>query len=334
MAYPPDAAGGSFAGLLDTRHARPVAGALVASGAFTVDMRMPADQWFRWKSGILAPCGCNCRRLNSMPTLRRVVDDALADATRSSFPGADYIVAVAHAGIPWAKTLAERLDLPLAYVRAGARTADGPLVECSPAGGTRAVIIEDVVASGTSAARAIQALLAETGMRVAGVQSIANWNFPEMRARLASWVVRAVTSYPQVLASAQDAGLVSAADVSELLRFYADPRGHSWRVPGGRSRQALCHAPQDSGPQDSGPQDSGPQDRGPSPPAVERVVGPADLRAGPKPSCSTCTTRSSTRRRTTPSTARCRPRSASARSAGSPATAPSDLPRCWVRCRT
>jgi orotate phosphoribosyltransferase len=219
---------GPPAGLTDGRHSRPVATALVAAGAFTADLRMPRDQWFRWKSGILAPCGCNCRRLNAFPALRRLVDDALADATRSSFPGADYIVAVAHAGIPWAKTVAERLDLPLAYVRAAPREPGGPLVECEPGAGARAVIIEDVVASGGSTARAIQALLAETSLRVAGVQSVANWNFPEMRDRLAPWAVRAVTSYPQVLAAAHEAGLLSDADVSQLLRFYADPRGHRW----------------------------------------------------------------------------------------------------------
>lgn len=228
MAAPPDAANGWLAGLLDARHARPVAAALVASGAFTVDLRTPREQWYRWKSGILAPCGCNCRRLNTMPAFRRLVDDALADATRRSFPGADYIVAVAAAGIPWAKTLAERLDLPLAYVRTEARPGGGPLVECSPAGGTRAVVIDDVVASGTSTAQAIKALAAETDLRIAGVQSIANWNFPEMQARLAGWPVRAVTSYPQILASAQEAGLITADDVAQLMRFYADPRRHTW----------------------------------------------------------------------------------------------------------
>ena len=227
-APPPEAGGGPAAGLTDARHARPVAAALVASGAFTADLRLPRDQWFRWKSGILAPCGCNCRRLNALPALRRLVDDALADAVRFSFPGADYIVAVAHAGIPWAKTVAERLDLPLAYVRAEAREPGGPLVECEPGTGSKAVIIEDVVASGASAARAIRALLAETGLPVAGVQSIANWGFPEMRELLAPWTVRAVTSYPQVLASAGEAGLLSGADAAELLRFYADPRRHRW----------------------------------------------------------------------------------------------------------
>jgi orotate phosphoribosyltransferase len=236
MAYPSDAEATEFAGLIDARHARPVAAALVASGAFTVDMRMPTEQWFRWKCGILAPCGCNCRRLNTIPAFRRLVDDALTDATRASFPDSDYIIAVAHAGIPWAKTLAERLDLPLAYVRAEPRAAGGQLVECAPSRGARAVIIEDVVASGNSTARAIQALLAETGLRIAGVQSIANWNFPQMRALLAVWPVRAITSYPQVLASSLQAGLISAADMSQLLRFYADPRRHSWRTddPSGR----------------------------------------------------------------------------------------------------
>jgi orotate phosphoribosyltransferase len=243
MPSAPDSLGGLFADLVDTRHARTVADALVASGAFSVDLRMPKGQWFRWKSGILAPCGCNCRRLNALPAFRRIVDDALADAARSSFPDADYIIAVAHAAIPWAKTLAERLDLPLAYVRAEARAAGAPLVECSPGGGTRAVIVEDVVASGGSAARAIEAVTAETSLGVAGIQSIVNWNFPEMRARLAPWTVRAITSYPQVLASAQERGMIGAADVSQLLRFYADPRMHSWSVAGDPAQQALCAIP-------------------------------------------------------------------------------------------
>jgi orotate phosphoribosyltransferase len=218
-------------GLTDARHARAVAAALVTSGAFTADLRMPRDQWFRWKSGILAPCGCNCRRLNGAPALRRLVDEALADATRSSFPRADYIVAVAYAGLPWAKTVADRLGLPLAYVRADPRAPGGPLVECEPGAGDQAVIIEDVVASGGSAARAVRAVLAETSLRVAGVQSIANWDFPEMRDMLSPWTVRAVTSYPQVLDSAEETGVLSRADVSELMRFYADPRRHRW-LPG------------------------------------------------------------------------------------------------------
>ncbi len=96
---------------------------------------------------------------------RYPVGDRYSDTrVRSVFPWRfdSGVVAVAHAGIPRAKTVAERLDLPLAYVRAEAREPDGPLVECEPGAGDQAVIVEDVVASGGSAARAIQALLART----------------------------------------------------------------------------------------------------------------------------------------------------------------------------
>ncbi|HUN35371.1 MAG TPA: phosphoribosyltransferase family protein [Trebonia sp.] len=226
-------------GLTDPRLAGPVAAALVESGAFTASLAMPRDQWYRWKSGILAPCGCNCRRLNAIPVRRRLVDDALEATTRTSFPDADYIIGVALAGIPWAKTLADRLDLPLSYVRADPRAAGAPLVECSPGPRGRALVIEDVVASGGTVAAAIQALHAETSLEVVGVASIANWGFPEMRARLAPWKVRALTSYPQLLASAREAGLLTAADVSQLARFYADPHQHRWDPPDHDSRQPL-----------------------------------------------------------------------------------------------
>jgi hypothetical protein len=49
-----------------------------------------------------------------------------------------------------------------------------------------------------------------------------------MRALLAPWTVRAITSYPQLLASAREAGMVTAAEASQLLRFYAHPRSSDW----------------------------------------------------------------------------------------------------------
>jgi hypothetical protein len=61
-------------------------------------------------------------------------------------------------------------------------------------------------------------LSAETSLRVTGVLSIANWNLPQTREVLAPWPVRALTSYPQVLASAQEAGMLNPVGVSR-----ADP---------------------------------------------------------------------------------------------------------------
>ena len=169
---------GSMAGLVDARYARRVAEGLLTCGAFTVDLRMPRERWFRWKSGITAPFGCDCRQVNAFPVVRRLIDGAMADAVRQAFPDAGYVVGIAQAGIPWAKTLAERLDLPLAYVRTQSRAPGGPLVECAPRGTALAIVVEDVVASGETTRRAIHAISAETDLTVAGIQSIANWDFP------------------------------------------------------------------------------------------------------------------------------------------------------------
>ena len=214
--------------LVDARFARQVAGYLVDCGAFAVDLGLPRSAWFRWKSGITAPCGCDCRRLNAFPEQRGLIADALAAAVRDAFPGVDYVVGVAQAGIPWATSLAERLSLPLAYVRTQPRAAGGPRVECAPRGRGRAVLVEDVVASGASARAAIQAIGAETELTVAGVQSIANWDFPEARTALAGRRVRALTSYPYLLNHARGAGLIDDAGLALLTGFYHDPRNYTW----------------------------------------------------------------------------------------------------------
>ena len=219
---------GSMAGLVDARYARRVAEGLLTCGAFTVDLRMPRERWFRWKSGIMAPFGCDCRQVNAFPVVRRLIDGAMTDAVRQAFPDAGYVVGIAQAGIPWAKTLAERLDLPLAYVRTQSRAPGGPLVECAPRGTALAIVVEDVVASGETTRRAIHAISAETDLTVAGIQSIANWDFPEMRAALEQWPVRALTSYPHLVDCARAAGLIDDAGVAQLSRFYRDPRNQTW----------------------------------------------------------------------------------------------------------
>jgi hypothetical protein len=134
--------------LADARYALPVAECLVACGAFTVDFSMPRERWFRWKSGILAPLGCDCRRLNAFPACRRLVDRALAGAIAGAFPGMDYIVGVAHGGIPWARAVADRLGLPFGYVRAQPRASGGSRVDCLPGGVFRAGARADQLSAG------------------------------------------------------------------------------------------------------------------------------------------------------------------------------------------
>ncbi|HTI15951.1 MAG TPA: phosphoribosyltransferase family protein [Dictyobacter sp.] len=210
-------------------HADAVAKALVKSGSFSLGLHLSPEKWFKWKCGIVAPCGCNCRYLNGLPEVRRVIDRALVRAVRSAFPDADYIIAVANAGIPWAKTIAESLRLPLAYVRSEPKMmGKGHLVECSPVRGEHAIVVEDVVVSGKSTRETIDAIHHETNIHVAGVQSIVNWNFQAMRRSLAGYAVSALTSYPFILACALQEALLEEEGYRQLMSFYRNPYVHVW----------------------------------------------------------------------------------------------------------
>lgn len=216
-------------GTIATSQAQGVAKALVQSQAFRVDLQLPPEKWFHWKCGIVAPCGCNCRSINGFPKARRSIDGALEKAMKSTFPDVDYIVGVANAGIPWAKTLAERLSLPLAYVRSDPKAmGKGRLVECSPKGGQHAIVIEDVIVSGQSTINAIRAIHNETDVKVCGVLSIVNWNFLSMRKLLSEYDICALTSYPFILSCAFQERLIDEGGYRQLMTFYQNPQEHSW----------------------------------------------------------------------------------------------------------
>lgn len=216
-------------GIIAPSQAQEAAKALVKSQAFSVDLQLPPEKWFHWKCGIVAPCGCDCRSLNGFPKVRRSIDGALEKAMKSTFPAVDYIIGVANAGIPWAKTLAEHLNLPLAYVRSEPKAmGKGHLVECSPKGGQHAIIIEDVVVSGQSTINAIHAIHNETDVKVRGVLSIVNWNFQSMRKLLSTYDVCALTSYPFILSCAFQEGLIDEEGYRQLMTFYQNPQEHSW----------------------------------------------------------------------------------------------------------
>lgn len=208
----------------------PTAEALVKTNAYHVDMGIHPDDWFTWRSGIKAPCYCDCRHLNGDPEARVQVADALTEAVRHWFPGAELIVGMATAGIPWAWGVADNLRLPLAYVRRSAKGHGiGGLVECSPKQGAKAVLIDDLVASGDSLKTAIQVLAEEAKIQVVGIQTIVNWGFPAMRENLSGTPMKTLTSFPYILTHALAQSRINDDDMLELMAFYQSPRGYVWK---------------------------------------------------------------------------------------------------------
>ncbi len=141
--------------MADTRRA--LADELLRIGA--VQFR-PEDP-FTWASGIQSPIYTDNRLTLGYPALRRRICSALADAARQGGIGADLIAGTATAGIPHAAWLADRLDLPMVYVRAAPKGhGRGGQIEGPLAPGQTALLIEDLVSTGGSSLGAVAALRA------------------------------------------------------------------------------------------------------------------------------------------------------------------------------
>lgn len=178
---------------------RDVAALLLETGA--VEVRTDPEKWFTWTSGKRAPIYCDNRVLVSFPSARARVADFLADEIRSGFSDAEVIAGAATGGIPHAAWVAERLELPMVYVRAAAKEhGKGRRVEGRQLSGERVVLIEDLVSFGGSSLSAAEAL-EEEGGKVIGVQAIFSYGFPETLRRFeaAGIPLQALTDYDTLI---------------------------------------------------------------------------------------------------------------------------------------
>lgn len=150
---------------------------LLKTGA--VELRTEPEQWFTWASGKRAPIYCDNRVLISYPEVRTRIADALAEAIERGFPEVEVIAGAATGGIPHAAWVAERLELPMVYVRGSTKDhGKGKRVEGRKLAGERVVLLEDLVSFGGSALSAVTALREEGG-EVIGVQAIFSYGFAE-----------------------------------------------------------------------------------------------------------------------------------------------------------
>jgi len=178
---------------------REVAKLLVSIGA--VEVRTDPATWFTWASGEKAPVYCDNRVVISFPDARARIATALATSIRAAWPDAEVIAGTATAGIPHAAWVAEKLELPMVYVRGSAKEhGKGKRVEGRALRGERVALVEDAVSFGGSSLSAVEALQEEGGKCV-GVQAIYSYGFPKAVQRFADAGValRALTNFDALL---------------------------------------------------------------------------------------------------------------------------------------
>ena len=127
------------------------------------------DEPFTWASGIKSPIYCDNRLTLSVPAVRTRVEEGLARIVRERFPDAGALMGTSTAGIAHAAITATLLDLPMGYVRGGAKDhGRGNRIEGQLEKGERVVVIEDLISTGGSCIDGVEALR-EAGAEVLGV---------------------------------------------------------------------------------------------------------------------------------------------------------------------
>ena len=195
-----------------------IAQQLLSIGA--VELR-PNDP-FTWASGVKSPIYCDNRLTMSYPAVRKAIADALAETIRREYPEAQVIAGTATAGIPHAAWVAERLDLPMVYVRSKPKGhGQSNLIEGKILPGQKAVVIEDLISKGGSVLQAAQALQ-DAGFEVAGIAAIFTYGLPQAEQAIqeAGFTFHTLTDFPALVEQAGESGAIAAADLPMLNEWH------------------------------------------------------------------------------------------------------------------
>lgn len=183
---------------------------------------MRPDAPFTWASGWKSPIYCDNRKTLSFPDVRQHIAQGLAQVVRAQYPNANVIAGVATGAIAQGILVAELLDLPFVYVRPKPKEHGmGNQVEGFLPPNSKVAVIEDLISTGGSSLKAVDALRAE-GAEVLGMAAIFTYGFPlaDEAFKEANCQLVTLSNYDNLLPRAQAAGQVNEGQLSLL---------HEWR---------------------------------------------------------------------------------------------------------
>ncbi|HCD59716.1 MAG TPA: orotate phosphoribosyltransferase [Exiguobacterium sp.] len=203
----------------------PIASALLRIEAVTLSPNDP----YTWASGLRSPIYCDNRLTLSYPEVRSLIADALAEKVKRL--AVDVIAGTATAGIPHAALVAERLGLPMVYVRSGNKKhGKGNQIEGVIQPGQRVVVIEDLLSTGMSAIEAAEALQAK-GADVVRIQAIFSYGMERLSNNLRDAKIEsdALLTFEALLETAQQQGDITIEEQKQLADWSKDPVAWSER---------------------------------------------------------------------------------------------------------
>ena len=202
-----------------------IAKILLDVGAVNLNIQQP----FKFTSGILSPIYCDNRLVISFPEQRQLIIDAFIDTITTNNIHCDVIAGTATAGIPHAAWIADRLNLPMVYVR-GSSKAHGKKnqIEGKLTKGQTALVIEDLVSTGGSAINAANCLRTQ-GAVVNDCVAIFSYELTDTAKRFIENTIKlhTLTNFSTLVQVATELGQISEQDCQQALTWKETP--HNWQ---------------------------------------------------------------------------------------------------------
>ena len=188
------------------------------------------DEPFTWASGIKSPVYCDNRLTLTTPEVRTQIEEGLAQVIRENYPDVEVLMGTSTAGIAHAAIVGHLMNMPMGYVRSGAKDhgrknqIEGKLLP-----GQKVVVVEDLISTGGSAIEVVN-VLREAGAEVLGIASIFTYGMQKGLDRLAAANVKniSLTNFDAMAEAAAEAGYIKNDDIARLIAFRNNPSDESW----------------------------------------------------------------------------------------------------------
>lgn len=190
-------------------------------------IKLQPNDPFTWASGWKSPFYCDNRKTLSFAKLRTFVKLELTHAVLEHFPEAEAVAGVATGAIAQGALVADALNLPFAYVRSKPKDHGlENLIEGELKPGLKVVVVEDLISTGGSSLKAVEALRRH-GCEVVGMVASYTYGFDVAEKAFEEAGVKLVTltDYDHVVATALETGYIAESDIQLLNDWRKDPAG-------------------------------------------------------------------------------------------------------------
>lgn len=188
------------------------------------------EEPFTWASGIKSPVYCDNRLTLTAPAVRTDVETSLAETVKKYYPEVEVLMGTSTAGIAHAAIVGHLMNLPMGYVRSGAKDHGRQnQIEGRLEKGQKVVVIEDLISTGGSVLEVVD-VLREAGADVLGVVSIFTYGMKKGIERLAAANVEnhSLTNFDKIAEVAAEEGYIKESDIKRLIAFRNNPSDESW----------------------------------------------------------------------------------------------------------